>query len=268
MWKSVQVERWGEFGFVSSKDTVVLEEPLEIRLSFGPLDARVSESLGLSMRTPGHDRELALGLLLAEAFIEGVGDVVEVVESEGRVRVDLAPGVMVDLKGSERVLATTSACGVCGRRSIGGPSERSIQPTASRVWFPPEMLGKLPAAMREIQEAFRQTGGLHAAALFDSEGSLVLLREDVGRHNALDKLVGHCLLEDVSTTDKLVLVSGRAGYELVQKAARAGIPMLAAIGAPSSAAVALAEEADLTLVGFLREDRFNAYAGSWRLSAR
>jgi FdhD protein len=217
------------------------------------------------MRTPGNDGELATGLLFSDGIIAGAGDVLAISDSAhaNTVRVELAPEIRFEREESQRLTVTNSACGVCGRREIMRTPARS-NPKAL-VTFSSQLLCGLPEQLRRAQDVFEQTGGLHAAGLFSSAGELVLVREDVGRHNALDKLIGCCVLERRSMESGIVVVSGRAGYELVQKCVAAGVPALAAIGAPSSLAAQVADEYDLTLIGFLRADRFNVYTGGWRV---
>ncbi|MBK6627122.1 MAG: formate dehydrogenase accessory sulfurtransferase FdhD [Flavobacteriales bacterium] len=251
-----------------AEDILVTEEPLEIRLGHGPLDDRREIRLSVTMRTPGHDAELALGFLFTEGLIAAPADLVRVaycedVKAEERgnvVRAELRPDSVVDPARWQRNFYTTSSCGVCGKSSI-----EAVQAQCGRAitpWGPvdPAMLTALPDRMRAAQTVFRHTGGIHAAALFDRAGTLLLLREDVGRHNAVDKVIGAALRDSIALDRCQLLVSGRAGFELVQKCVVAGIPLMAAVGAPSSLAVALARANGLSLVGFLRDGRFNSYA--------
>ena len=227
------------------------------------------------MRTPGHDEELAVGFLLSEGIIQDRGDLREVRGQRhgcrsNLVRVGLQDHVAVDLRRMERHFYTTSSCGVCGKASIAALRTVRRYPPAvegSPPFVPAGLLHRLPERLRAAQEGFAATGGLHASALVDGAGQVMLLREDVGRPNALDKLIGRALLEDLlPLRGHLLLVSGRASFELVQKAAMAGLPFLGAVGAPSSLAVDLAREAGMTLVGWLRDGRFNVYTGSWRIT--
>jgi FdhD protein len=262
--------RGGSLGLVDDPDLVATEEPFEIRLGYSRRDgSRAEEPVSVTMRTPGHDEDLAVGFLFTEGIIRGREDVQGVVARGQRaadglinvVRVDLAPGVPVDFKRLERNFYMTSSCGVCGKASIDAVAvqgEYDIEVTEFRISG--EALGRLPAALKIKQAVFEQTGGLHASGLFDAEGAIVALREDVGRHNALDKLIGHALLRgEVPLAGRGVIVSGRASFELMQKAKMAGVPLVAAVGAPSSLAVELAREFGITLVGFLKADRFNVY---------
>ena len=250
-------------------DRLAVEEPLEIRLG--------GRRFTLTMRTPGRDEELAAGFLLAEGFINARGELGEIRrlrDAKGALDPN-AIDVILNVPAAglrerlQRNFTVSSSCGVCGKTSIEA-LERRIAPLSSTVAIARPALLRLPALMREAQAVFAATGGLHAAALFSLERAdapaLVVLREDVGRHNAVDKVVGHALAHDMIPLARHVLmVSGRLSFELVQKAAAAGVPILCAVSAPSSLAVELAEELGMTLVGFLREPNFNVYAGSERV---
>jgi FdhD protein len=251
-------------------DAVATEEPLEIRLAYSHPDGdRRERSISVTMRTPGKDLELAVGFLFTEGIVRGRNDVDSVgpcgpPAANGLVnvvKVELAPSVGVDLDRLERHFYTSSSCGVCGKSSLeavavqGRYDVDSVGGTFSR-----DALGGLPDALRSRQDVFDRTGGLHASGLFDPDGRIVLVREDVGRHNALDKLIGNRLMEDALPLSGFgIVVSGRASFELMQKAMMAGCPIVAAVGAPSSLAVELAEEFGMTLIGFLKPDRFNLY---------
>ena len=255
----------------SRADFLAGEEPLGIRVD--------GEALTVTMRTPGDDLELAAGFLVSEAIIRAPADLAEIKLCDGTAcghaghdglgniaDVTLAPGVTVT-PGARRRFMTTSACGICGKTSV---QDICVLPQAALAAdtsrFAPAMLAALPGRLRDAQRVFSRTGGLHAAGLFTSDGELIAVREDVGRHNAVDKVVGQALLEDrLPLAGCVLLVSGRASFELVQKAVLAGIPLLAAVSAPSSLAVDLAQEAGLTLVGFLRGPSMNAYTGAHRL---
>jgi len=255
-------------------DLLAIEEPLEIRLTFGDR----LQNLAVTMRTPGHDADLALGFLYTEGIIAGAADVkaaehVFVACSENRqntIMVTLREGVVPNLRQAERNFYTTSSCGVCGKASIEAIRTVSrSQPLTPRagISIDPALVLGLPERLAREQEIFAETGGLHAAALFDINGALLLVREDVGRHNAVDKLIGAAMMEGwLPLRQSVLLLSGRASFELVQKAAMAGIPVIAAVGAPSSLAVSLAEEFGTTLIGFLRDDRFNIYSGAHRVN--
>ena len=270
---ALQIRRWTAGNWSESPDMVVTEEPLQLLLE--------GEALAVVMRTPGHDIELALGLMLSEGMLRVAKDVrvirisAEAEETEGGVAVEssLVESNQVDIhlatkarRKPERSMLSSSACGVCGTVLIEDlRRDLAVLPAGPRV--EPTLLLGLVEVLRSGQGVFDRTGGLHAAGLFTSEGRLVSLREDIGRHNAVDKVVGRALLDDrVPAADSILVVSGRAGYEIVQKSITAGIPVLAAVGAPSSLAVALAREFNQTLVGFLKGDRFNVYSAPERLS--
>lgn len=259
----------GDAAETERTDWVAVEEPLEIVLEFGAVEDRVRRTASLTMRTPANDDELAVGFLFAEGVIRGRGDLQQVVPCghPNAVRVELQPEVAVAFDGLERHFATTSSCGVCGKTSLDSLATRSSPlPNTDRPFLSAELVHQLPGILRDSQKTFDRTGGLHAAALFDSCGNLLAVREDVGRHNAVDKLIGAELLADrLPLTDRVMLVSGRASFELAQKALAAGISVLAAVGAPSSLAVELATRFGLTLLGFVRDNRFNVYAHPGRL---
>lgn len=253
----------------AQEDLLVTEEPLEIRLGHGALEAREEVRLSVTMRTPGHDEELATGFLCTEGIVRSAADVLRVlhcenVKDEERgnvVRVELHPDVQMEPARWQRNFYMSSSCGVCGKSSIEAVHVQSHRPLAHAAAPDPGVLADLPDRMREAQTVFAHTGGIHAAALFDRNGGLVLLREDVGRHNAVDKVVGAMLNIGIDPSDKILLVSGRAGFELVQKCVMGGIPVMAAVGAPSSLAVQMATDSGLVLIGFLRGARYNLYAG-------
>lgn len=255
-------------------DLLAGEEPLGIRVD--------GTALTMTMRTPGDDVELAAGFLVAEAIVRGRDDIGAVKVCDGTtcghldhtgdeigniVDIALAPGVAVT-SGARRNFMTTSACGVCGKTSIDDICVLPQAPlSADTTAFAPAVLASLPGRLREAQKVFSSTGGLHAAGLFTAAGELLAVREDVGRHNAVDKIVGWAVLKDkLPLTGCALLVSGRASFELVQKAVLAGIPLLAAVSAPSSLAAELAEDAGLTLIGFLRGQSMNVYAGAHRVA--
>jgi FdhD protein len=255
----------------ATADVVAAEEPLGIRLGYSrPDGSRAEEDVSITMRTPGHDADLAVGFLFTEGIIHSHSEVQGVVPRGqpdlngliNSVRVDLAPGVEVDFKRLERHFYTSSSCGVCGKASLDSVAVQGrFDLHGATFQIAAEKLGKLPALLASRQAVFEQTGGLHASGLFDSTGTIVATREDVGRHNALDKLVGDALLHDrVPLTDYGIVLSGRASFELMQKAKMAGCALVAAVGAPSSLAVELAVQFGITLVGFLKERRFNVYS--------
>ncbi len=252
-------------------DHLAVEEPLEIRLGYGPLDNRRQQSLAVTMRTPGDDEELVLGFLFTEGIVAAANQVRSIGpcgEDPGAnvIRAEIDPGTELDLDRLRRHFYTSSSCGVCGKQSLEAVrTQGRFAPSESPFRIAAEQLQRLPARLLETQAAFAKTGGIHAAALFDADGRIHAVREDVGRHNALDKLIGRGLREGlVPLRDFGILVSGRASFELLQKAMMAGGPVFAAIGAPSSLAVAAAQEFGIALAGFVRGERFNVYAGGER----
>lgn len=251
-------------------DLLSAEEPLEIRLGFGSATERIQKSISITMRTPGHDFELALGFLFTEGVIQSVDDVYSIkycseansIENkENIVRVELKPDVAIDLNRLQRNFYTTSSCGVCGKESIEAVKTVCRSPLPDYTFsVKAEHILALPEIVRSQQNNFKYTGGIHAAALFTTDAQILAVREDVGRHNALDKLIGFCAGKQMLPLHHhILLLSGRASFELIQKAAMAGIRMVCAVGAPSSLAVALSQEFDITLIGFLRDQRFNIY---------
>jgi FdhD protein len=261
------------------EDLLAVEEPLEIRIVRAGDAGRGADAgahrVSVTMRTPGADFELAAGFLYGEGLINGGEQIARIryctdaVQQYNTVSVHLAPGADFDPALLSRNFYTTSSCGVCGKASI----EAVIGPACARIEstmeVDPAVVVSLPEKLRASQRVFERTGGLHAAAQFTAEGALVRIREDVGRHNAMDKLVGAAVLADeLPLAESIVLVSGRLSFELVQKAARAGVPVLAGVSAPSSLAVELAHGAGMTLAGFVRGTEFNVYAGGARIAAR
>lgn len=248
-------------------DAVAIEEPLEIRVG--------GRGVAVTMRTPGHDRELAAGFLFTEGVLRHRDDLLDLLlcrtqpdAASGNIAdAHLAPSVAVDFTRLTRHVFSASSCGLCGKSTIDAVFQ-AFPPVASAARFPASLLATLPARLAAAQPGFDATGGVHASALFSADGTLRLLREDVGRHNALDKLIGHAFLADtLPLSDTILLVSGRLSFELVQKSVAAGIPLIAGIGAPSSLAIECARRAGQTLVGFLRPDRFNLYTPPTHLSA-
>lgn len=270
----VTVVRYRDGGTSQAEDLVTVEEPLEIRVVVETAGQRTSRSVAVTMRTPGEDLELAVGFLFSEGVVGQPEDVWRVEYCErvepsavgNVVDVHLAPAVDFDVGRLSRNVLTTSACGICGRTSIEAVRETCAVPARGDFRVSSSTVIELTDRLRAAQPVFARTGGLHAAALFDAEGRLRDLREDVGRHNAVDKVVGGLLLKGrLPASQSLLLVSGRVSFELVQKSVLAGIPMLAAVGAPSSLAIELASEYGMTLVGFLGSDRFNTYCGGERI---
>lgn len=251
------------------EDVVAVEEPLELRIAV-PGEEGMGRPISVTMRTPGQDTELALGFLYGEGLIRDRQSVrlARHCGPTGNVmRIQLQPDVRLDLARLERNFYTSSSCGVCGKASIDAVTSNVLVRRISASWTMDKgVLHELPAKMRDAQANFAATGGLHAVGLFTREGRLVSIYEDVGRHNAMDKLVGSCLMSDaLPLSDSIVLLSGRVSFELVQKAGAAGVGLLAAIGAPSSLAIELAQTTGMTLVAFLRERSFNIYAHGERL---
>jgi FdhD protein len=271
------------------KDALAVEEPLEMQLAHGSEAARQTKSISVTMRTPGRDFELAAGFLMTEGVVRDTADIVDISyvsgeaatgrtgeEYEGSilpyqpqrnvVLVALAPNVKVSLANLERNFYTTSSCGICGKASL--LALRTVCPPrrSNTLEVCADVIYQLPEVLRRAQSVFDKTGGLHAAGLFNSRGELLSIREDVGRHNAVDKLLGAEFLADrTPLRDRLLFLSGRASFELLQKSVMAGIPMVVSVGAPSSLAVQVAREFDITLAGFLRGDHFNVYQGASRI---
>jgi FdhD protein len=274
--KRIPITRISDDKCESIADILVIEEPLEIRLEYGPANERKVQNVSVTMRTPGNDAELATGFLFTEGIVKNIGDITAVEHcfiacaenKENVIQVKLAESVIPNLHNTERNFYTTSSCGVCGKGSIAairtvGASDHQMH---KELYINAELLYSLPGTLSEHQQIFADTGGLHASALFNKAGELLLVREDVGRHNALDKLIGAALNKNwLPLNESILLLSGRASFELIQKAAMAGISIIAAVGAPSSLAVELAEEFNITLAGFLRNRRFNIYTATHRI---
>jgi len=258
------------------QDCVAVEEPLEIQLSAATAAGSAAKSISITMRTPGDDRELALGFLLTEGIIQSADQVLSVKYTgpaaenglRNTIRVELQADVDVALDKLERHFYTTSSCGVCGKASLDALHVSGLESLGRHVTaFSRDVIVALPDRVRAQQPLFSATGGLHAAAVFTADGEIVIVKEDVGRHNATDKVIGTLLTSGLLPGNAFgLLVSGRASFELMQKALVAGIPFLAAVGAPSSLAVETARKFDMTLVGFLRNGTFNIYAGAERIN--
>ena len=257
------------------RDLVTTEEPLEIRIVREVEGRQEPISIAVTMRTPGEDFELATGFLVSEGVVTDPNDIWRIAHCEGSetsddqniVEVYLTPNVQPDLELLTRHLIISSSCGICGKASIA--AVEAICPSTPRgdIEIAPKVVLELPERLVSRQPVFSKTGGLHAAALFDRQGNLLSRREDIGRHNALDKLIGSLFASgDLPASDHLLLVSGRVSFELVQKALLAGIPFLAAVGAPSSLAIELAKTYGMTLIGFVRQGRFNIYCGAHRVA--
>ncbi|WP_109486514.1 formate dehydrogenase accessory sulfurtransferase FdhD [Occallatibacter savannae] len=261
-----QVFEWNDGVTNSRQDSLAAEEPLEIRVDGRPLS--------VTMRTPGNDLELAAGFLLTEGIIENREQIssIRAVVPKGAGKSNVVEVELRDVHHEKEELKrnffSASSCGICGKASIEAIRRRDLVMPNRELRVRPEVLCRLPESLRARQEVFERTGGLHAAALFDREGRLVALREDIGRHNAVDKLAGWALLDGVLPLENLViLVSGRGGFEIIQKALAMGIPIVASVSAPSNLAVKLAREMGLTLIGFLRGKRFVVYSGEFRCLA-
>jgi len=278
---AAQIQKFGLHKQKEQADLLAVEEPLQIRLTFGAGDLRETRQLTLTMRTPGDDIELAAGFAFSERIISEREQIRNVrfcndpreahqeTDAIHSVNIELEPDTEVSLSRFSRNAYTSSSCGMCGKNDWSMLQLSGIAPkTVSMPLTDARMLYDLPDRLRLQQAVFSRTGGLHAAGLFKPDGELILLREDIGRHNALDKLIGAALYKGLLPLENyIILVSGRVGYELVEKAIVAGAGVLAAIGAPSSIAVQTAETFGLTLIGFLRSGSFNCYSGTGRISA-
>ena len=287
---SVMAERVTGFTSQSAEETLAVEEPLEIQLGYDTAEGRAVKSISVTMRTPGYDFELAAGFLMTEGVVRDVNDVGHITYAgvsnidespewstdrgvlpyqpwKNIVRVELATGVTVSLANLQRNFYTTSSCGICGKASLLALQSVCPPRRNNRFSIDAETLYALPARLRAAQSVFNRTGGLHGAGLFNADGELLALREDVGRHNAVDKLLGAEFLADRTPLHgSLLLLSGRASFELLQKALMGGVAMVASVGAPSSLAVRVAKDFDITLVGFLRDHHFNVYHGAEHVS--
>ena len=260
------VTRVSAEGVERSPDVLAREEPLEIRVN--------GQSIAVTMRTPGNDEELAAGFLWTERLIAEPSALLSVGHCPGKTEEERDNIVLAYVNGTgnllkegwQRNFSATSSCGICGKASIDAV-RLAAEPIQSEISVAPGVLHRLPAVLRAAQDTFDRTGALHAAGLFDAAGELILLREDVGRHNAVDKMIGAALFQELlPLEDSIVLVSGRAGFEIVQKCLLASVPVVAAVGAPSSLAVELAADSGMTLVGFLRENSMNVYTGAERIA--
>lgn len=248
-----QIRKLIQGKLVEAHDELAIEEPLEIRAG--------GRAVSITMRTPGHDDELAAGFFFTEGIVTGAGDIARIEKADelNTVNVSLRPDLRVDFERLTRHVFAASSCGICGKTTIDS-IHASFGPVQSDAQVSIDVFHRLPDAMRAAQPMFEQTGGLHAAAVFDVDGNLLIAREDVGRHNAVDKCIGRALLDRKLPLDRhILLVSGRASFEIMQKALAARIPIVAAVSAPSSLAVEFAIDSRQTLVGFLRDDRMNIY---------
>ena len=274
--RPVPIEKFVGPAVRSEEDFLAVEEPLQIRLAYKKNGNRVEKDIAITMRTPGHDAELAAGFLFSEGILRTSNDLLRIRDSCAasskskdcnRVVLELSPQAKFDPQRLERHFYVSSSCGVCGKASIESIRSRAVFASPPQdVTLDSRVIHSLPETLRTFQSVFQKTGGLHAAALFDLSGQLLSVREDVGRHNALDKLIGAEFLQgSLPLHDKMLLLSGRASFELVQKASMAAIPIIVAVGAPSSLAVEMAVQFKMTLVGFVRGDQFNVYAGASRV---
>lgn len=270
--EKITIKRFKDGILQVAQDSVVVEEPLEIQLVYSSLNGKMTKSISVTMRTPGNDEELARGFLFTEGIISGyeiINQVKHLASDQNRIQVILIEEVKPILQNSERNFYSTSSCGICGKASIDAIQTNSVYPkTIDSIRLNPLLLNGLPEILYQQQEIFEHTGGIHACGLFTLDAEIIMVREDVGRHNALDKLIGAALKEGLLPLDKhLLLLSGRASFELLQKASMAGVKVVAAVGAPSSLAIEMAKEAGITLIGFLRQDRFNIYTGFERIES-
>jgi FdhD protein len=255
---------------IDADDELAVEEPLEINVRYDSKGLQVQKCISVTMRTPGNDDELGVGFLFTEGIIQKRDEIAEVSAIpfvDNKVLITLSKNKQPLLQNAERNFYTTSSCGVCGKSGIDAIRTASFYKNdADEICLKAGLFYRLDEVLRKQQAVFESTGGLHASALFDLDGNFMMLREDVGRHNALDKVIGTAFLNDqLPLSNTILLLSGRASFELVQKAVMAGIKIVAAVGAPSSLAVHLAEETGITLIGFLRKQRFNIYSGGQRI---
>lgn len=267
----VKIKRASSNNLSDAYEELAIEEPLEIQLIFGENKNTLPKTISITMRTPGHDEELAVGFLFTEGIIQNKQQIekTDVSAIENKILITLNDNKSINLQNLERNFYTTSSCGVCGKTSIAAIKTISkYNNTPDEIEINASLFYHLEDEVRKQQKIFESTGGLHASAQFDLNGRFISLREDVGRHNALDKLIGAAFLkEELPLDNHILLLSGRASFELVQKATMAGIKLIAAVGAPSSLAVQLAKESGTTLIGFLRDRQFNIYSGEQRINA-
>ena len=273
--QAIEINRFSGGRREAEADRVAAEEPLEIRLGYSLPEGRATRSISITMRTPGQDEALAAGFLFGEGIIKSAADIAAIevcgpaapdTGNRNVVRVELGADVAVDLGRLQRHFYTTSSCGVCGKASLDALRALGVDRVNSTTRFSSTVLTAIPQKLRAAQSVFDETGGLHAAAAFTAAGKLIATMEDVGRHNAVDKVIGRLLLDGrIGADDFGLMVSGRASFELMQKALVAGMPLLAAVSAPSSLAVSLAREFNMTLIGFLRGETFNIYSGDERI---
>ena len=252
-------------------DMVAVEEPLQIQLEYSTATGQMLKNIAVTMRTPGNDEELAAGFLFTEGIIKSADDISKIKTTytdENEVQVILKENIIPALGNAARNFYTTSSCGICGKASIDSIRTASqYSEVKNKSLIPAAVCYNLQSELKKQQKVFEDTGGIHACGLFDVDGRFMMLREDVGRHNALDKIIGAAMLyNQLPLNNSILLLSGRASFELLQKAVMAGIKIIASVGAPSSLAVEMATENDVTLIGFLKEDRFNIYSGKQRIT--
>tara|TARA_B110000014_G_C20091622_1_gene571592 strand:- start:564 stop:1409 length:846 start_codon:yes stop_codon:yes gene_type:complete len=274
--QNIKIKKYSDSNSSSASDQVAIEEPMEIQICSNTESLSAAKSISITMRTPGHDKDLALGFLFSESIIKNNNDVITIDQTgntdqddeiKNIIRVTLNSQTNLDMKKLERHFYTTSSCGVCGKTSIEAIYNQGCKICKSRFSIKHTKLTELPNKLRAQQVIFGETGGLHAAAAFNAHGEIILVREDVGRHNAVDKIIGALLRRKQLPADDLgIIVSGRTSFELMQKIIVAGVPMLAAVSAPSSLAISLAKEFEVTLVGFLRGKKFNTYSSDHRIT--
>ena len=274
--QNIKIKKYSDSNSSSASDQVAIEEPMEIQICSNTESLSAAKSISITMRTPGHDKDLALGFLFSESIIKNNNDVITIDQTgntdqddeiKNIIRVTLNSQTNLDMKKLERHFYTTQSCGVCGKTSIEAIYNQGCKICKSRFSIKHTKLTELPNKLRAQQVIFGETGGLHAAAAFNAHGEIILVREDVGRHNAVDKIIGALLRRKQLPADDLgIIVSGRTSFELMQKIIVAGVPMLAAVSAPSSLAISLAKEFEVTLVGFLRGKKFNTYSSDHRIT--
>ena len=266
----VHIQKVVEGNMLKTGDKVAVEEPLEIQLQYSTANGLMKKNIAITMRTPGNDEELSVGFLFTEGIIQNaavIEDIKRIATDENKVLVILKENAIPHLTNASRNFYTTSSCGICGKASIDAITTISqYNHSKDNIVIAASVLYSLQEQLESQQVIFEDTGGIHASALFDCNGNFTMLREDVGRHNALDKIIGAALKNgELPLNNCILLLSGRASFELVQKALMAGIKIIASVGAPSSLAVQLATEAGITLIGFLRSNRFNIYSGKERI---
>ena len=267
---STHIKKVNTNGIIDSDDLLATEEPLEIRLGFGSQHARQQQSISVTMRTPGNEAELAAGFLFTEGIIrsdKAIDEIKFLAFDDNKIVVTLKENIVPVLNNAARNFYTTSSCGICGKASIEAITVAAIFPgTIDTISVQAAVLHSLSDLVKDEQKMFQHTGGIHAAALFNLKGNLLMVREDVGRHNALDKIIGAALLKnELPLHESILFLSGRASFELIQKAFMAGIKIVVAVGAPSSLAIEMAVESGITLIGFLKQNSLNIYTAKERI---